>query len=773
MEVNSVQEIIRSLSWGVIGWYGFDKDKRVLYVGGEDDALIDFFKIGSFEYDHIIPGELDESYASDRENTYGTIVCISSCGNSETFVSKLMLMKEMLLPEGHLLIGINNRLGIRYFCGDTDPFTGREYDGIEGYTNISDGTALSGRCYSKGEISRILNNAGWDHYKFYSVYPGLNDASFIFADGYMPNEDLSNRIFPSYNDPKSVNMKEESLYPVLMEEGLFHSMANAFLIECTKEGTLSDVLQVTSSIERGREDALYTVIGSGGNVIKRPVWPEGLKKLDRMINHDKELRLRGIKVIESRLDDGAYIMPFIKDKVTQVYLKELLHKDKERFLVEMDRFRDTVLKSSDIKIEEDGTEVFKRGYFDLVPLNSFYSNGEFVFFDQEFCIENLPVKVMALRLVASFYFGDPAAEKIIPMKVLLDRYDLKEELPRWQKIEWGYLGEILNGEELKNYRSRTRTNNTLIKKRRETIDRRFLNIFEGIEGKKLYLFGSGKYAERFLGMYGDDFPVYGFLDNAKERQGTKKNDLMIYSPDILKDMPKGSYKVMICMKSFEEAASQLISMGVIDYSVYDPNRYYETRPRTSIRIVEVAPGEGRETETAPDTAAAAKGGKTGGSASDSASNSSTAGESTGDISKKHYHIGYCAGAFDMFHIGHLNLLRRARERCDYLIVGVMSDERMYNLKKKYPVIPCNERMQVVAGCRYVDRVEELPADRAGIMDAYHMFHYDCMFSGDDHVNDKGWLAERERLRAVGSDIVFVSYTKETSSSAIREKMKEG
>ena len=136
---------------------------------------------------------------------------------------------------------------------------------------------------------------------------------------------------------------------------------------------------------------------------------------------------------------------------------------------------------------------------------------------------------------------------------------------------------------------------------------------------------------------------------------------------------------------------------------------------------------------------------------------------------KKYHVGYCAGAFDMFHIGHLNLLRRAKQMCDYLVVGVMSDERMYDLKQKYPIIPCDERIKVVEGCRYVDRAECLPADRAGIMDAYNMFHYDCMFSGDDHANDPAWLAERDRLRALGSDIVFVSYTKETSSSAIRAK----
>ena len=139
---------------------------------------------------------------------------------------------------------------------------------------------------------------------------------------------------------------------------------------------------------------------------------------------------------------------------------------------------------------------------------------------------------------------------------------------------------------------------------------------------------------------------------------------------------------------------------------------------------------------------------------------------------RHYKIGYVAGAFDMFHIGHLNLLRRAKERCDYLIVGVMSDQRMYDLKKKYPVIPCNERMQVVAGCRYVDQVEELQADRAGIMDAYNMFHYDCMFSGDDHAEDPTWISERDRLRKLGSDIQFMPYTKDTSSSEIRKKMEK-
>jgi cytidyltransferase-like protein len=786
--------LIKTIPWGLLGWYDWDRDRKILYIGREDDLYAGFFADGGYDNDILEISELTEQWASEHTGLYGYIVSIAYLECTAEPVEKLRIMKQVLKADGNLLLGMNNRLGLRYFCGDRDPHTGRYFDGIDGYTQVTaavdtavpnadmDKDKVSGRaghagCCSRAEIKRMLISSGWTRTGFYSVLPGLKDASLLFAEDYLPKEDLSSRVFPSYNDPDSIFLNEQGLYPALVEEGLFHGMANAYLIECSADGVLQDALQVTSSMGRGREDAMYTIIRGNGTVEKKAVYPEGTASLKSMHEHDEELKKRGLKVVDSRVEDNRYVMPRIEYETAQTYLKKLMRTDMEKFLEEMDRFRDTVLASSEIKTLEDGIEVFEKGYFDLVPLNCFYVDGEFVFFDQEFCVEELPVKVMALRQIASFYFGDPGAEKLLPVSALQERYGLTEELSRWQSIEWGFLNKLLNNSELRDYHRSSRTDIGRIKKRRDAIERRYLNIFSGIEGKRLYLFGSGKYADRFLDMYGDDFPVYGILDNDESRQGTKKREIMIYSPEVLKDMKPGTFKVMICMREYSAVAKQLDDLGVIDYSVYDPNRYYETRPRTSIRIVEKTPGDSRETEAAANTAVPANTGNADDGATGNGaicdSVSSAIGNSTTDSGDKHYHIGYCAGAFDMFHIGHLNLLRRAKERCDHLIVGVMSDERMYNLKKKYPVIPCNERMQVVAGCRYVDRVEELPADRAGIMDAYNMFHYDCMFSGDDHVNDPGWLAERERLRAVGSDIVFVSYTKETSSSAITEKMKEG
>lgn len=133
-----------------------------------------------------------------------------------------------------------------------------------------------------------------------------------------------------------------------------------------------------------------------------------------------------------------------------------------------------------------------------------------------------------------------------------------------------------------------------------------------------------------------------------------------------------------------------------------------------------------------------------------------------------YKVGYIAGVFDLFHIGHLNVIRNAKERCDYLIVGVVIDEISMHFKNKRPFVPHNERLEIVAALKYVDEAVTVTFENIDRIDAWKQFHYDCLFSGDDYANDPYWAMDREKLNELGSDIQYFPYTKTTSSSAIQE-----
>ncbi|MDX2377468.1 adenylyltransferase/cytidyltransferase family protein [Microbacterium sp. LRZ72] len=131
-------------------------------------------------------------------------------------------------------------------------------------------------------------------------------------------------------------------------------------------------------------------------------------------------------------------------------------------------------------------------------------------------------------------------------------------------------------------------------------------------------------------------------------------------------------------------------------------------------------------------------------------------------------IGYAAGAFDLFHVGHLNILRHAKEHCDVLIAGVVSDEMLRSVKGVEPVIPTAERAEIVRAVRFVDdvHVESTPSK----IDAWREVGFTHFFKGDDwRGTEKGAALERE-FAQVGVEIVYFPYTAHTSSTALRRAL---
>lgn len=138
---------------------------------------------------------------------------------------------------------------------------------------------------------------------------------------------------------------------------------------------------------------------------------------------------------------------------------------------------------------------------------------------------------------------------------------------------------------------------------------------------------------------------------------------------------------------------------------------------------------------------------------------------------KYWKKGYVSGSFDMFHIGHLNLLRRAKERCDHLVVGVLSDECIVKSKKKAPIISLEDRLEIIRACKYVDEVDVTTKELLNKVTAWHKYHFDAMFTGDDHKDD-GWAWEEPELNKLGAELVFFPYTKNVSSTMLRGIMKD-
>ena len=130
-------------------------------------------------------------------------------------------------------------------------------------------------------------------------------------------------------------------------------------------------------------------------------------------------------------------------------------------------------------------------------------------------------------------------------------------------------------------------------------------------------------------------------------------------------------------------------------------------------------------------------------------------------------VGYTTGVYDLFHIGHLNLLRKAKAQCDYLIVGVSTDE-LVSYKHKQAVIPFEERKEIVAAIKYVNEV--VTQENMNKMEAWEKYHFDVMFVGDDWKGTDKWNKIEADLNAVGAEVVYFPYTKGTSSTLINETL---
>lgn len=137
---------------------------------------------------------------------------------------------------------------------------------------------------------------------------------------------------------------------------------------------------------------------------------------------------------------------------------------------------------------------------------------------------------------------------------------------------------------------------------------------------------------------------------------------------------------------------------------------------------------------------------------------------------KKYKIGYTTGVFDLFHIGHLNILKRAKEKCEFLIVGVTSDELCFKRKNKFPIISLTDRMSIVGAIRYVDKV--VVQSDMNKYDAISKYNVDVVFVGSDWYGTPQWIEYERQFKEKNCVVEYLPHTDGISSTILKQTLEK-
>lgn len=741
-------EVDNFMSNGLLAWYPFSSEAKILILNSRNNSTNYFLGCGNNI--NIESSDLDtfiNSYSRYATNLYDYIIGILAIENVDNPVDLLLKTRKCLKPTGKLILVTDNKLGLRYFCGEKT----LNYNGFFGNLNALSSFSESNNTkknFLKAEIKDFLCSCGFNNINCYSILPNLYKPQLIFNENYTPTEKMENRYIPYYEDSDNIFLDEAKIYDALIKNNVFHEFANNYLFECSNFPLESNIFQITLSLDRKPENAMITVIEE--SKVKKISVSNNLEHICNLYENTLYLKKKSVPMVDCKIIDGVYEMPFIKGEIANTYLQCLFDNNIDDFFIKFDEYCELIKKSSETYESDNLGIVLKKGFIDLVPINCFYINNQFVFFDQEYCYENLPLNVLIFRALILIYADDIIRQKKYPIEKLYKKYGIDLHLEEYKEIESSFLKSLRQEHSVcydKHHISSVRLleNQFFIKqgrayKNKNDILWQYLgnlkkeSCFINLNDKNIVVWGTGNFAKKFLCFYKDELNIKYCIDSDVNKQGGTFLGFEIKSPDYLENLDTSSTKIIICMKYYKEVYASLLSIGFYDIGIYDANFIY---PGRQVLVPELE----KQTKNLDE--------------------------------KKKYNIGYIAGVFDLYHIGHLNMFKRAKEQCEYLIVGVSSDKYVTDIKKRIPFIPFEERIEMIRSCKYVDEVHEIPFEYRGTVEAFQKYHFDVQFSGSDYINDFWWLEQQKYLRQHGSELIFFPYTEQTSSTKIKSLIEKG
>lgn len=451
---------------GILGWYDFSPEGSLLELGAGFGRLTELFcrrcgavtaveedslraeglrvRCGDSEKLTVVQADWRD-YVQALQDKFDYIVlaggleCVTGDFSFEGLSGSAAMVKRLLnllKPGGRLFLAVDNRLGLRYFCGEPERYTGRPFAGIN-----SSLPQESRRLFSRQEILETVRQAEVAAVKCYYPLPDWHMPQLIYTDEYLPEDNLNERLLVYHPQNKTLLADEAGLYSQVIKGGVFPFFANSFLLEIANEPeSLSKAVYAALSSDRGRDKALATLLYSDGRAVKRPLFPEGQDYGQRLVAQSEELSRRGLPVLSCSWQDGAVQMKRMEAPMLSAYLKEA---PKEDFIAVFDKLWEYILQSSEYVAKENNVlqgsgscpdepwePILKKAYLELIPLNAFYDKGKILFFDQEYVRENYPAKYVLFRAIHYAYVFTPELERRVPRRELTERFGITEKM--WQ-----------------------------------------------------------------------------------------------------------------------------------------------------------------------------------------------------------------------------------------------------------------------------------------------------------------------------------------------------
>lgn len=496
---------LSDLRTGLISWYDFKSDARILEVGAGFGALTGKLcekgrfvtaterslyraqalakRYKTLENLEIYAGDLYEIDFREKYDYILVVGLLERMANRQ--VSYLRHLQELLAPEGRLLLAVENRFGLRYFCGARDFYTKRAFGGITQYNRNTE----SSHTLSRQELASMIKEAGYAQQRFYYPLPDYKLPQLIYTEEYLPEQNLKERLIPYYPKADTLVANELNLYDDIVANEVFPFFANSFFVECGKNlSETSQVLYAALSTDRGRERSYATVIQSvlqrgtknrQKQVVKTPLYEEGIPNANQLFDNICDLQKHGVPVVpHSRQQDGSLLQPFIQWPTLSNYLKNIVQ-DEEHFLRLLDKIYTYILQSSEQvsekqnalwekwkseaesenKKEPDFGPILAKAYIELIPLNCFVNpeTEEFLYFDQEFVRENYPAKYILFRAIHYIYVFTSGAEQYCPKQKVIERYQLADSWEIYLKEEKRFLEEVRNHKKYAQFYKWTKT----------------------------------------------------------------------------------------------------------------------------------------------------------------------------------------------------------------------------------------------------------------------------------------------------------------------------